>query len=104
MRNKITIFCLLLIGTLYGQSCPIPEYKFRGGEGEEYTLNMTAIIHLGGSDCFASFGGHTICHSGMAFGMMPGMHKDQTQLRNNKLEFQRIDCSKYNFYYPKDSI
>lgn len=104
MRNKAILFFMLTFGSIYAQNCPLPEYRFRGGEGQESILNMSAIYHLGGGDCSSFGGGYSICHSGMAFGMMPGMHKNQTQLNNNHYEFKKIGCSKYLFYYPVDSM
>lgn len=103
MKNSITLIFILAMGAVYGQNCDLPTYELRAGKGQESVLNYSAIYHLGGSDCSGFGRGQYICHSGMAFGMMPGMHKSDAPLDNKRYEFVKADCSSYSISYPVDS-
>lgn len=100
MKSAAALFLILMIGTLYGQECPRPTYRLRAGDGQQLVLNYSSIYHLGGADC-SGFDGHSICQSGMAFGMMPGMPKKETQLDNKYYEFKKVDCSTYSIPYSE---
>ncbi len=101
MRYKITLFFLLITGAIYAQNCPIPTYQSKGGKGQEHLLDLSAIYHLGGGFYSGfSMGGYQ--YKGMAFGMVPGMHKMDTPVEHKSYHLKKTDCSEYKLYYPYD--
>ncbi len=94
-----------MIGTLHGQTCKLPYYELKPVKGQENILKMSAFYHLGAKERSSCMGGPDgPSHYGVAYGLMPGMLKSEISIDNSYSRYDKVDCSKYKFHFPADSM